>query len=139
MANAYPKFIATSCEMTLHEDDWVQGEGDLISRWDCSDSLKQSDSIKELLEQVPHLDCNFKPVDVLEEFENDPCYDGDYSRFDADLMVDVKDEQIIKVTPEKWAAFQKNECKLYALHVVIYVRKVVGLNVDDVAAGGWRC
>lgn len=126
------KYIATSCEMTLHEDDWVTGEGDLISRWDASGEIDRASTVKGILEQVPHLDCNFKPVDVLKEFENDPCYDGDTSRFDADLMVDVKDEQIIKVTPEKWTAFQKNECKLYALHIVIYIRKLENLNVDDI-------
>ena len=42
------KFIATSCKFSLHEDDWFEGEGKLISAW--NEELGKADTIVELLE-----------------------------------------------------------------------------------------
>ena len=138
------KFIATSCKFSLHEDDWFEGEGKLISAWD--EDLGEADAIAELLGRVQYLDkCYGKCERIQDQFENDPCYEDETSRFDADLTVDIEDDahydggfRIIKPTEEKWDEFQKGKAKLYALHVCVRIVKTSSLDIDDVCNEGWR-
>lgn len=140
------KFKATACEFTLHEDDWIEGEGKLISNW--NEDIGEADTIVELLQKIPYLDKNFKKIEQVQDvFEHDPCVyvksNGEQfhepNRFDADLQVDIKDDgRIIKPTEEKWKQFEKAEVKLYALHICVHVQKVCDLDIDDVCNEGWQ-
>ena len=138
------KFIATSCEFSLHEDDWIEGEGNLIARW--NEELAEAETITELMENVPYLDKSYGRCSrIQDEFENDPGCEGDYHRFDADLMVDIEPDchsgggfRIIKPTEEKWKKFENGKVKLYALHITVYIKKFSDLDVDDVCNEGWR-
>ena len=136
------KFKATSCEFTLHEDDWIDGEGCLISNW--YEDIDEADTIVELLQKIPYLDKSFKKIErIQDEFEHDPCYDNEPNRFDADLTVDIEDDghdavRIIKPTEEKLKQFEKAEVKLYALHICVHVQKVCDLDIDDVCNEGWQ-
>jgi len=95
--------------------------------------MESADTIEGVLEQVNYLDCRRNPVKVNEEFENDPCQDKEYGRFDADLMVDIYGENTIcKVSDEKWAKFERGEVKLYALHITVYIHKQTDLDEGDV-------
>ena len=135
------KFIATSCEFMLHEDDWFEGEGKLISAW--NEDLGKANTIVELLERVQYLDkCYGRCERIQDEFA---CYDNELNRFDADLMVDIEYDahydggfRIIKPTEEKWKKFQKGEVKLYSLHICVYIVKIADLDIDDVCNEGWR-
>ena len=143
------KFIATSCEFTLHEDDWNEGEGNLIACW--NEKLAEADSIVGVLQSVPYLDKGYisnavkKIVCMQDVFENDPCRNRDYHRFDADLTVDIEIDshydggfRIIKPTEDKWKQFERGEVKLYSLHIVVHVQKLADLDVDDVCNEGWQ-
>ena len=144
------KFIATSCEFTLHEDDWNEGEGNLIACW--NEELAEADSIVGVLQSVPYLDKDYyisnavkKIVCMQDVFENDPCRNRDYHRFDADLTVDIEIDshydggfRIIKPTEDKWKQFERGEVKLYSLHVVVHVQKLADLDADDVCNEGWK-
>ena len=135
------KFIATSCEFMLHEDDWFEGEGKLISAW--NEDLGKADTIVELLGRVQYLDkCYGRCERIQDQF---PCYVDEPNRFDADLTVDIEDDahydggfRIIKPTEEKWKKFQKGEVKLYSLHICVHIVKIVDLDIDDVCNEGWR-
>ena len=133
------KFIATNCEFMLHEDDWFEGEGKLISVW--NEELGKADTIVELLQKIPYLDKNFKKIECIQdEFA---CYDNELNRFDADLMVDIEDDghdgfRIIKPTEEKWKQFENGEVKLYSLHICVHIVKIADLDIDDVCNEGWR-
>ena len=135
------KFIATSCEFRLHEDDWFEGEGKLISSW--NEELGKADTIVELLGRVQYLDkCYGRCERIQDQF---PCYEDEPNRFDADLTVDIEDDahyaggfRIIKPTEEKWKKFQKGEVKLYSLHIWVYIAKIADLDIDDVCNEGWR-
>ena len=133
------KFIATSCEFRLHEDDWFEGEGKLISAWD--EDLGQADTIAELLQKISYLDKNFMKIECIQdEFA---CYDNELNRFDADLMVDIEDDghdgvRIIKPTEEKWKQFENGKVKLYSLHICVHIMKIAELDIDDVWNEGWR-
>ena len=135
------KFIATSCEFTLHEDDWLEGEGKLISAW--NEELGKAGTIVELLERVPYLDkCYGRCERIQDQFA---CYEDEKSKFDADLTVDIEDDchhdggfRIIKPTEEKWKKFQKGEVKLYSLHICVHIAKIADLDIDDVINEGWR-
>ena len=137
------KFIATSCEFMLHEDDWFEGEGKLISAW--NEDLGKADTIVELLGRVQYLDkCYGKCERIQDQFENDPCYEDETNRFDADLTVDIEDDahydggfRIIKPTEEKWKKFRKGEVKLYSLHICVHIVKIADLDIDDVCNEGW--
>lgn len=127
------KYFATTCEFMLHEDDWNEGEGKLISRWDEADCMESADTIEGVLEQVNYLNRDaFGKKPINEVFENDPCQDKEYGRFDADLMVDVDGENIIKPTEEKYKQFERGEVKLYALHITVYIHKQTDLDEGDV-------
>ena len=138
------KFIATGCEFRLHEDDWFEGEGKLISVW--NEDLGKADTIVELLERVPYLDmCYGRCKRIQDEFDNDPCYTDEKNRFDADLTVDIEIDshydggfRIIKPTEDKWKQFERGEVKLYSLHVVVHVQKLADLDADDVCNEGWK-
>ena len=138
------KFIATSCEFMLHEDDWFEGEGKLISSW--NEDLGKADTIVELLERVQYLDKHYGKCErIQDQFENDPCYEDEKNRFDADLTVDIEDDahygggfRIIKPTEDKWKQFERGEVKLYSLHVVVHVQKLADLDADDVCNEGWK-
>ena len=70
------KFIATNCEFMLHEDDWFEGEGKLISSW--VEDLGEADTIAELLGQVQYLDkCHGRCERIQDVFEHDPCYEDE--------------------------------------------------------------
>ena len=135
------KFIATSCEFRLHEDDWFEGEGKLISAW--NEDLGKADTIVELLGHVQYLDkCYGKREHIQDQF---PCYEDEPNRFDADLTVDIEDSahydggfRIIKPSEEKWKKFQKGEVKLYSLHICVHIVKIADLDIDDVCNEGWR-
>ena len=135
------KFIATNCEFRLHEDDWFEGEGKLISAW--NEELGKADTIVELLERVQYLDkCYGKCERIQDQF---PCYVDEPNRFDSDLTVDIEDDahydggfRIIKPTEEKWKKFQKGEVKLYSLHICVHIAKIANLDIDDVINEGWR-
>ena len=135
------KFIATNCEFMLHEDDWFEGEGKLISVW--NEELGKADTIVELLERVQYLDkCYGRCERIQAQF---PCYVDEPNRFDADLTVDIEDDahydggfRIIKPTEEKWKKFQKGEVKLYSLHICVHIVKIADLDIDDVCNEGWR-
>ena len=137
------KFIATSCEFSLYEDDWFEGEGKLISAWD--EDLGKADTIVELLERVQYLDkCYGRCERIQDQFEYDPCYKDEPNSFDADLTVDIENDahydggfRIIKPTEEKWKKFQKGEVKLYSLHIYVHIVKNVELEIDDVLNEGW--
>ena len=138
------KFIATGCEFRLHEDDWFEGEGKLISVW--NEDLGKADTIVELLERVPYLDmCYGRCKRIQDEFDNDPCYTDEKNRFDADLTVDIEIDshydggfRIIKPTEDKWKQFERGEVKLYSLHVVVHVQKLADLDADDACNEGWK-
>lgn len=138
------KFIATSCEFRLYEDDWFEGEDKLIGAW--NEDLGKADTIVELLERVQYLDkCYGKCERIQDQFEHDPCYEDETNRFDADLTVDIENDahhdgsfRIIKPTEEKWKKFQKGEVKLYSLHICVHIVKIVELEIDDVLNEGWR-
>ena len=138
------KFIATGCEFRLHEDDWFEGEGKLISVW--NEDLGKADTIVKLLERVPYLDmCYGRCKRIQDEFDNDPCYTDEKNRFDADLTVDIEIDshydggfRIIKPTEDKWKQFERGEVKLYSLHVVVHVQKLADLDADDVCNEGWK-
>ena len=135
------KFIATSCEFRLHEDDWFEGEGKLISAW--NEDLGKADTIVELLERVQYLDkCYGRCERIQDQFA---CYEDELNRFDADLTVDIEDDahydggfRIIKPTEEKWKKFRKGEVKLYSLHICVHIAKIADLGIDDVQNEGWR-
>ena len=135
------KFIAINCEFMLHEDDWFEGEGKLISAW--NEDLGKADTIVELLERVQYLDkCYGKCERIQDQF---PCYEDEPNRFDADLTVDIEDDahydggfRIIKPTEEKWKKFQKGEVKLYSLHICVHIAKIADLDIDDIWNEGWR-
>ena len=135
------KFIATSCEFRLHEDDWFEGEGKLISSW--NEELGKADTIVELLGRVQYLDkCYGRCERIQDQF---PCYVDEPNRFDADLTVDIEDDahydggfRIIKPTEEKWKKFKKGEVKLYSLHICVHIVKIADLDIDDVCNEGWR-
>lgn len=127
------KYFATSCEFTLHEADWNEGEGKFISRWDEVDCMESAESIEDVLEQVNYLDCDMSgEMSLNEVFENDPCQDKDYGRFDADLLVDINGETITKPTEEKSKQFERGEVKLYALHIRVHINKQADLAEDDI-------
>ena len=138
------KFIAASCEFSLHEDDWFEGEGKLISAW--NEDLGKADTIVELLGRVQYLDkCYGRCERIQDQFENNLCYEDKLNRFDADLTVDIEDDahydggfRIIKLTEEKWKKFKKGEVKLYSLHICMHIVKIVDLDIDDVCNEGWR-
>ena len=138
------KFIATNCEFMLHEDDWFEGEGKLISSW--VEDLGEADTIAELLGHVQYLDkCHGRCERIQKVFEHDPCYEDETGRFDADLTVDIEDSahhdggfRIVKPTEEKWDEFQKGKAKLYALHVCVHIVKTSSLDIDDVCNEGWQ-
>ena len=135
------KFIATSCEFRLHEDDWFEGEGKLISSW--NEDLGKANNIVELLGRVQYLDkCYGSCKRIQDQFA---CYEDELNRFDADLTVDIEDDahydggfRIIKPTEEKWKKFQKGEVKLYSLHICVHIAKIADLDIDDVINEGWR-
>ena len=135
------KFIATSCEFRLHEDDWFEGEGKLISSW--NEELGKADTIVELLGRVQYLDkCYGRCERIQDQF---PCYEDEPNRFDADLTVDIEDDahydggfRIIKPTEEKWKKFRKGKVKLYSLHICVHLAKIADLDIDDVCNEGWR-
>lgn len=135
------KFKSTNCEFMLHEDDWSEGEGKLVRNW--TEELGEADSIIELLQKIPYLDKNFKKIErIQDEFEHDPCYDNETNRFDADLMVDIEDDghdgvRIIKPTDEKYKLFTEGKVKLYALHILVHVKKECDIDVQDLVAEGW--
>ena len=135
------KFIATNCEFMLHEDDWFEGEGKLISSW--NEDLGKADTIVELLEHVPYLDKHYGKCERIQD--QFACYEDELNRFDADLTVDIEDDahhnggfRIIKPTEEKWKKFQKGEVKLYSLHICVHIVKIANLDIDDVINEGWR-
>lgn len=138
------KFIATSCELSLHEDDWLEGEGKLISAW--NEDLGKANTIVELLERVPYLAMGYGRCErIQDQFENDPCNADEKSRFDADLTVDIEDDGhhnggfvIIKPTEEKWKKFRKGEVKLCSLHICVHIAKITDLDIDDIWNEGWR-
>ena len=138
------KFIATSCEFSLYEDDWFGGEGKLISAW--IEDLGKADTIVELLERVQYLDkCYGRCERIQDQFEHDPCYKDEPNIFDADLTADIEDDahydggfRIIKPTEEKWKKFQKGEVKLYSLHIRVHIAKITDLDIDDIWNEGWR-
>jgi len=127
------KYFATTCEFTLHEDDWNEGEGKLLSVWDEADCIKASDTIKGVLEQVNYLDDDYEGKrPVAEVFENDPCEDKEHSLFEADLLVDHDGEHIIRPSAEKYKQFECGVVKLYALHITVVIKKQSELDEDDV-------
>ena len=135
------KFIATNCEFMLHEDDWFEGEGKLISAW--NEELGKADTIVELLERVQYLDKHYGKCERIQD--QFACYEDELNRFDADLTVDIEDDahhnggfRIIKPTEEKWKKFQKGEVKLYSLHICVHIVKIANLDIDDVWNEGWR-
>ena len=135
------KFIATNCEFMLHEDDWFEGEGKLISSW--NEDLGKADTIVELLERVQYLDKHYGKCERIQD--QFACYEDELNRFDADLTVDIEDDahhnggfRIIKPTEEKWKKFQKGEVKLYSLHICVHIVKIANLDIDDVINEGWR-
>ena len=135
------KFIATNCEFMLHEDDWFEGEGKLISAW--NEDLGKADTIVELLERVQYLDKHYGKCERIQD--QFACYEDELNRFDADLTVDIEDDahydggfRIIKPTEEKWKKFQKGEVKLYSLHICVHIVKIANLDIDDVINEGWR-
>ena len=135
------KFIATNCEFRLHEDDWFEGEGKLISAW--NEELGKADTIVELLERVQYLDKHYGKCERIQD--QFACYEDELNRFDADLTVDIEDDahhnggfRIIKPTEEKWKKFQKGEVKLYSLHICVHIVKIANLDIDDVWNEGWR-
>lgn len=134
------KFFATTCEFTLHEDDYSKGELKLISRWDEAPGMSRKDSVEELLKSVNYLDCD--AFDGPVEFENDPCSDGEGSRFDADITVEVDDKGydmlIKKPTPEMIEDWKAGKKMLYALHISIYVAKEVPLAEGDPEAKDYQ-
>ena len=135
------KFIATNCEFMLHEDDWFEGEGKLISSW--NEELGKANTIVELLERVQYLDKHYGKCERIQD--QFACYEDELNRFDADLTVDIEDDahhnggfRIIKPTEEKWKKFQKGEVKLYSLHICVHIVKIANLDIDDVINEGWR-
>lgn len=128
-------YHATSCEFRLVEDDWNEGESlDPVSVWNEDVNLKKgrAESVKQLLANVPYLWCNAGTSDPSKLFINDPCDEGDFSRFDADLLVTLRGSAIDKPAAEQLEAWKKGECKMHALHITLYVRKLIGLDASDV-------
>ena len=134
------KYIATSCEFRLTEDNWKDGEGETLSVW--GEDVEPADTVEGVLKNVNYIDRDFfadnRPL--IESacnngvFENDPVHEGDYSRFDADLMIYIDgDDHILKPTKQMYEDFKKGIVDLYNLHICVYIRKVVDLDEDDLA------
>lgn len=128
-----PKYIKLTTEFTLIEDDWNRGELKVISRWDEDDD-RQFDSIEELLKSVDYLDRDGLGGPI--EFENDPASEGDASRFDASITVDIEKEHdsIVKPTVEKLADWKAGKCLLYTLQIFVRAAKLLPLEETDAEA-----
>lgn len=139
------KFIATNCEFTLHEDHWNEGEGKLFASWD--EDIGEADTICGLLNKIQYLDNSYMTSSyrIQDMFAHDPCCSGELNRFDADLTVDIEYNshydggfRIITPSEEKWKLFQTGKVKLYSLHIVVHVKKIEDLDIDDVCNEGWQ-
>ena len=130
------EFDARHCEFMLHEDDWKEGEGNLVCCWDEACVIQPAASVKEVLQQVPYLRCDAYNNEI--EFENDPCQDNEGCRFDADLCVNYINENIVKPTKKDLEEFKAGKKKLYALHVCVYITKLQDLDADDPEAHDYK-
>lgn len=129
-------YRATSCEFRLVEDDWNEGESfEPVSVWNEDVNLKRgarAESVKQILANVPYLWCNAGTSDPAKLFINDPCDEGDFSRFDADLQVVINGNDIDKPSPRQLEAWKKGAGKMHSLHITLYVRKLTDLDASDV-------
>lgn len=133
------KFVVKNCEFILHEDNWNDGEGKLMSAWN-ENVPAEADTIEELLKNIPHLEANFEPVDARKEFICDPCCENDFSRFEAMLTVDVDNgtEQIVKPTEEKWKLFTEGKVNLFTLQITVRVVQIEKLDGVTVVSEGFE-
>lgn len=122
------KFRVRNVEFRVHEDSWKEGEGKLIAIWTDND-FAAHDTIEAALAEIPY----FK--EPAKAWENDPCKEGEYARFDADENIDwdfdlnAPETYVSNETIEAWKA---GKTMLYAMHACAYVEAISGLTADDV-------
>lgn len=124
------KFRVRSVEFRVHEDSWKDGEGKLLSIWGEED-LSECSSIAEALKKIPH----FSQLDQVELWWNDPVKDNDFSRFDADAIVDWDfgyDTPTMDVSVEAKKEWEAGKRMLYNMHATAYVEAISDLTADDV-------
>lgn len=128
-----PKFIVTSCRFTLCEDSFNEGEDiETLTEWTEDPRRGRYASVNDALEDVPYLHCSATPVDIKTAFLSDPCVEGDFSRFDADLTVDVVNgNDICSPTEQAVSDWKAGKRSLYALHISVRIMKVAQLDEVD--------
>ena len=87
------------------------------------------DTIEAALAEIPYFEESAKV------WENDPCNDGEYARFDADKTIDWDfglNAPEMNVSNEKLEAWKAGEIMLYAMHARAYVGSISDLTADDV-------
>lgn len=125
------KFRVRSVEFRVHEDSYEHGEGNLMCIW-TEENLPVCDTIEEALSKVPHL--NELMSDGKKIWTNDPCFDNEFSRFDADALIDWNNNEcpemhVDEQVKENWKA---GKTMLYNLHAIAYVDVISELSEEDV-------
>lgn len=122
------KFRVRNVEFRVHEDSWKEGEGKLIAIW-ADDNFAARDTIEAALAEIPY----FKESAKI--WENDPCKDGEYARFDADETIDWdfdRNAPETQISNGKIEAWKSGKTMLYAMHACAYVEAISDLTADDV-------
>lgn len=126
------KFIVTYAEFRLVEDDWKEGESlEAADVW-TEDVEGQFSSIEEALKRLPFVKSLSADDDIFKTFENDPCGEDDFGRFDADFQAN-DNACPVKPTAADAELWQRGLRKLFSLHVSVRVKKIADVCRDDVA------
>ena len=126
------KFVVSSVEFRIHEDSYEHGEGKLLCIWSSTD-YHAHDSIESALGAIEHFNCLL--ADGKNVWVNDPCRQGEFSRFDADALIEWdfgKESPIMHPSDEAKELWKAGKAMLYNLHATAIVEVITELAAKDV-------
>ena len=126
------KYVLSSVEFRVHEDSYEHGEGRLMCIW--SDGFTNTyEKLETALGLVGYF--NELPDGHKNVWVNDPCHQGEFSRFDADVLIDWdfgKESPIMRPSEEVKELWKAGKAMLYNLHVTAIVKVITELAAEDV-------
>lgn len=96
-------------------------------------NLSKHDTIEAALAEVPYFNKLMQKDKKV--WINDPCQDGEFSRFDADTTIDWDfnaDSPDTCLSPETIESWKAGKIMLYAMHAVAYIEVSSDLSAEDV-------
>lgn len=124
------KFRVRDVEFRVHVDSYEHGEENLVCIW-TEENLPVCDTIEEALSKVPHF--SELIADGKKVWTNDPCSSREFSRFDADALIDWNNEcPVMHVDEKVKESWKAGKTVLYNLHAVANIDLVTELTEEDV-------